>query len=37
MNVTVTRNAGTPQEKVERHTVILKNGNEEVEVTRVKF
>jgi tetratricopeptide (TPR) repeat protein len=37
VNVVVTRNAGTPQEKVERHTVILKRHNEEVEVCQIKF
>ncbi len=37
VQVVVTRNAGTAQETVERHTVILKKHNEEVEVCRVKF
>jgi tetratricopeptide (TPR) repeat protein len=37
LNVTVTRFAGTPQEVVERHTVILKKQGEEVEVCKVKF
>ena len=36
VNVVVTRYAGTPQETVERHTVILKKHNEQVEVCRVK-
>jgi hypothetical protein len=33
----VTRNAGTPEEVVERKTVILKKHDEHVEVCRVKF
>jgi hypothetical protein len=37
VNVVVTRHAGTPQETTERHTVILKKKNEQVEVRRVKF
>jgi hypothetical protein len=37
VNVVVTRFANTPQEKVERHTVILKHANEAVEVTKVRF
>ncbi len=37
VQVVVTRFAGTPREVVERHTVILKKHNEEVEVVRVKF
>jgi uncharacterized protein YfaP (DUF2135 family) len=37
VNVTVTKYAGTPQEKRERHTVILKKHGEEVEVCRVEF
>jgi hypothetical protein len=37
VNVVVTRNAGTPQEVSERHTVLLKKHNEEVEVCKVKF
>jgi hypothetical protein len=37
VNVAVTRWAGTPQEAVERHTVILKKHNQEAEVCRVKF
>jgi tetratricopeptide (TPR) repeat protein len=37
VNVTVTKYAGTPQEKTERHTVILKKHGEEVEVCRVEF
>jgi hypothetical protein len=37
VNVTVTRFAGTPQEQTERHTVILKRHNEQVEVCKIKF
>ena len=37
VNVTVTRFAGTPQETTERHTVILRQSKEEVEVCRVEF
>lgn len=37
VNVTVTRFAGTPQEKTERHTVILKKHDEQVEVCKIKF
>jgi uncharacterized protein YfaP (DUF2135 family) len=37
VNVVVTRFAGTPRETVERHTVILKQQNEAVEVCRVKY
>ncbi len=37
VSVTVTRFAGTPQEKTERHTVILKQHNQQVEVCKVKF
>jgi hypothetical protein len=37
VNVVVTRNAGSAQEKSERHTVILKKKDEQVEVTKVKF
>jgi hypothetical protein len=37
VNVTVTKFAGTPQETSERHTVILRQNKEEVEVCRVKF
>jgi hypothetical protein len=37
VNVIVTKHAGTPQEIVQRHTVILKKKNEQVEVARVKF
>jgi hypothetical protein len=37
VSVVVTRYAGTPKETVERHTVILKQANEEVEVTRVEY
>ncbi|MBY0525753.1 MAG: hypothetical protein K2R98_20275 [Gemmataceae bacterium] len=35
VSVTVTRNAGTDRESAERHTVILKQANEQVEVCRV--
>jgi hypothetical protein len=37
VNVVITRFAGTSQETVERHTVILKQQGEEVEVARVQF
>lgn len=37
VNVNVTRFAGTPQETVERHTVILKKQGEEAEVCKVKY
>ncbi len=37
VSVTVTRFAGTPKEQSERHTVILKQHNEQVEVCKVKF
>jgi tetratricopeptide (TPR) repeat protein len=37
VNVNVTRFAGTPQEVIERHTVILKRQSQEVEVCKVKF
>jgi hypothetical protein len=37
VNVVVTRFAGTPRETAERHTVILKRKDEQVEVCRVKF
>jgi uncharacterized protein YfaP (DUF2135 family) len=37
VHVTVTRFAGTPQETAQRHTIILKKHNEEVEVCTVKF
>jgi hypothetical protein len=36
VNVTVARHAGTPQETVERHTVILKKQGEAVEVCQVE-
>ena len=36
VNVAITRHAGTPQETVERHNVILKKKDEQVEVARVK-
>jgi tetratricopeptide (TPR) repeat protein len=37
VNVVVTRHAGTPQESVRRHTVILKKQGEEVEVCKIDF
>src|SRR5262249_26236157 len=37
VQVTVARKAGSPQEEVQRHTVILKRHQEEVEVCKVKF
>ncbi len=37
VNVTVARNAGSPEERVERHTVVLKKHNQEVMVCKVKF
>jgi hypothetical protein len=37
VNVVVTRHAGTPDEHVERHTVVLKHAGEQVEVCQVKF
>jgi tetratricopeptide (TPR) repeat protein len=37
VQVVVTRHAGTPQESVQRHTVILKKHNQEVEVCKIKF
>jgi tetratricopeptide (TPR) repeat protein len=37
VNVTVARQAGSAQETIERHTVILKQHNEQVEVCKVKF
>jgi uncharacterized protein YfaP (DUF2135 family) len=37
VNVVVTRFAGTPRETIERHTVILKKHDEQVEVCRVKY
>jgi hypothetical protein len=37
VHVTVTRRAGTPQEATERHTVILKEHNEQAEVCSVQF
>jgi uncharacterized protein YfaP (DUF2135 family) len=36
VNVLVTRHAGTPEETTERHTVLLKQANEQVEVCKVK-
>jgi hypothetical protein len=37
VNVVVTRNAGSPNEVSERHNVILKKQDEQIEVCRVKF
>jgi hypothetical protein len=37
VNVVLTRFAGTPQEVSERHTVILKKHDEQIEVARIKF
>lgn len=37
VNVVVTRHAGSPDEQVERRTIILKKSKDEVEVCRVKF
>jgi tetratricopeptide (TPR) repeat protein len=37
VNVVITRNAGTAQETVERHQVILKRADEQVEVAKVKY
>jgi hypothetical protein len=37
VNVIVTRHAGSPREKVERYTVILKRQDQAVEVCHVKF
>lgn len=37
VNVVVTRNAGTPEEKTERHTVLLKKEKEAVEVCKIKY
>lgn len=37
VNLTITRNAGTDQEKVERRTVILKREGEQVSVERVRY
>src|SRR5262249_32150968 len=36
-SVTIPRDAGTPKERTERHTVILQRSGEAVEVARVKF
>ena len=36
VHVTVTRNAGTDREKVERHTAVLRREGEMVEVTKVR-
>lgn len=37
VNVTITRDAGTPKERTERHTVILQRPGEAVEVARLRF
>jgi hypothetical protein len=37
VNVLVTKHAGTPEETVERHTVLLKQANEQVEVCKLKI
>jgi hypothetical protein len=37
VNVVITRYAGTPRETSERHTVILKKHDDQVEVAKVKF
>jgi tetratricopeptide (TPR) repeat protein len=37
VNVIIARHAGTPQEVIERHTVILKHQGEEAEVARIQF
>src|SRR5262249_28281608 len=37
VNVVVTRYAGSPQEVVERHTVVLRQQNQQVEVCKVKY
>ena len=37
VQVTVTRHAGTPEEATQRHTVILKEHNQQVEVRQVQF
>jgi tetratricopeptide (TPR) repeat protein len=37
VNVVVTRHAGTPEEMVERHTVILNHQGEEIEVCKINF
>lgn len=37
VTVAITRHAGTPQEKVERRTVILKKQDEQIEVGSVEF
>jgi tetratricopeptide (TPR) repeat protein len=36
VNVMITKHAGTPEETVERHTVLLKQANEQVEVCKLK-
>jgi hypothetical protein len=37
VNVVITQHAGTDQETTERHNVILKRHDEQVEVAKVKF
>jgi tetratricopeptide (TPR) repeat protein len=37
VNVRVSQFAGSPQETIERHTVLLKQHNQQVEVCKVKF
>jgi tetratricopeptide (TPR) repeat protein len=37
VSVAVTRDAGGPKEQTQRHTVILKKHNEQVEVCKIKF
>ncbi len=37
VNVLVTKHAGTPEEVVERHTVLLKQANEQVEVCKIQI
>jgi uncharacterized protein YfaP (DUF2135 family) len=36
VNVLVTKHTGTPEETVERHTILLRQANEQVEVCKVK-
>jgi tetratricopeptide (TPR) repeat protein len=37
VNVLVTKHAGTPEETVQRHTVLLRQANEQVEVCKVRI
>jgi len=37
VHVTVTRNAGTDREKVERYTAVLRKKDDMVEVARVQY